>query len=176
MSQSVPISLELLRSAFALAEERLRGEWNRVITQAITCDEPGRNIQWERALDKLIASIFSESFPNCSIHRNKKQFARIDICAVCDEQVTVAIECKGMVSNSHSDDLLRDSLDVHGIRTKLYRDKRSLNSVEEDIGKLPRKVASLEAGPHFEIFVPVIYELYRQGGQNEWHTVRVNPM
>ena len=154
----------------ALAEERLRGEWNTAITQAITCDEPRRNIQWERSLDKLIESAFSESFPNCSIHRSKRKFQSIDICMVCDGQVTAAIECKGMVSNSHANDLLRNSLDVHGIQTKLHSDKRSSNSVEEDIRKLPGKLETLEAGPHFEIFVPIIYELYRRGGQAEWRT------
>ena len=169
MTSSMPVSEEMLQNAFALAEEKLRSDdWNTAIAKTITDDAPGRNIQWERSADELIESAFIEFFPECSVYRNKQRFKQIDVCMICDGRVAVAIECKGMVSNSHTKDSFGDSLNVHGIWTKLHRDKRSSNSIEEDIEKLPAKLATLKAGPHFQIFVPIIYELYRKGGRNEW--------
>ena len=70
-------------------------------------------------------------------------------------RIVSGIECKGMVSNSHRSDGLKDSLDVWGIK------RRKLSLVEADIEGIGDKIKS--ASPHWEIFVPIVYEIYRQG-------------
>lgn len=165
-----PIHIELrhsLKDAFDLAKEKLRGdEWNRRITEEVANDSPNRNVRWERSLDNLFEEALSEQFSSCHVcpqwqRSNRRNSTRIDLCVVCDGQVTVAIECKGMVANSVAGESNRmTSLSVHGITNKL-------DDVEKDIRGIRRKLGRHWSKSHFEVFVPVIYELYRPGSGNE---------
>ena len=103
----------------------------------------------------------------------RREYNRIDICALTDDGIVAAIETKGTVANSHAGDMNRISIDVHGVRTKLYPDARDQNSVQMDIAEITGKVPTGMDCPRFEIFIPVIYELYREGGSRaDWFSER----
>jgi len=39
----------------------------------------------------------------------------------------------------------------------------------KDVNKIESKISKVGAAvPHWEIFVPIVYELYRSGGEEEW--------
>lgn len=147
------ISIRKLKEAFSLAEEMLRGESNHFVTRGIT-NERG-SVSYEGLLNQLYVSALSSVFPNYVVER---EHSDIDICVLDDKQVVTAIECKGMVSNARSRDLpITMPLEVHGIRT------RKLGSVGEDIDGLGEKLLKTEKViPHYEVFVPVVYEIYRR--------------
>ena len=84
-------------------------------------------------MNAIFVQGLSSAFSMCSAHREFNRPNGIDIALVNGDGVVVAIETKGMVSNSHRGDRNRISIDVHGVRTKLYRDKRDNNSIESDI-------------------------------------------
>ena len=164
---TAPISEELLKMAFAEAEYRIRGSANNDLTQKIT-NEVGR-VQYEGSLNAIIHSALSDVVSDCTAHL---EFEKIDISVIRENFIVVAIESKGMVANSHSRDKNRVSIDLHGIRTKLYPDRRNLNRrtgkhncVQADIIEISEKVPPAMQSPRFEIFVPVVYELYRDGGR-----------
>ena len=160
MASRIRISAKALKKAFRLAEETLKGERNRSITEAVVNDTL-RSIRWEKSLDGLFITTFSDVFPEYEIGTKH----RIDICMSYDGQVSGAIECKGMVSNSHRPDRFKDSLDVQGIRGKLSpRNERNKNSIETDIERLETKMPSVLS--HWEIFVPIVYEIYRNGAND----------
>ncbi len=165
-TSSIPISEELLKHAFKLAEERLRGQSNYEITKNIT-NEVGP-VKYEGSLNSIICSSLSDTLKGCSV---LQEYELIDICVIHDNAVVAAIESKGMVANSFRKDKNRVSIDLHGIRTKLYPDRRNLNKttgihncVQTDISNISEKIPNDMKSPRFEIFVPVIYELYRRGG------------
>ena len=164
VNSQVSVSLELLQSAFGLAEDRLRGEANRLITQKVTSE--AKTVRYEGSLNAVLQSALSDTFSRCSV---KREYNKIDICMIHQEGIVAAIESKGMVANSHSSDRNRISIDLHGIRTKLYPDRRSSNSVQADISEISGKIPIGMECPRFEIFVPVVYELYRDGGSRaDW--------
>lgn len=168
MTSSIPVSEELLRETFALAESRLIGDDNCTVTQRITNE--AKRVQYEGSLNAILLSALSDILPECSVSR---EYNKIDIAGIHDNGVVVAIESKGTVANSHSSDRNRISLDVHGVRTKLYPDKRDTNSVQTDIAEISSKIPVGMKCSRFEIFVPVIYELYREGGdQSDWFSER----
>ena len=146
------ISMDSLRETFSLAEEMLRGESNHFVTRGIT-NESG-SVRYEGLLNQLYVSALSIVFPGYEVER---EHSDIDICVLDEGQVVTAIECKGMVSNARSRDLpITRPLEVHGIRT------RKLGSVGEDIDGLEKKLLKTEKIPHYEVFVPVVYEIYRR--------------
>ena len=168
MSSLPPISEALLKDAFALTERRLTGSDNRRVTEKITNEV--RRVQYEGSLNSILRSTLSDTLPRCSVRR---EYNKIDICAVTDDGIVAAIETKGTVANSHAGDMNRISIDVHGVRTKLYPDARDQNSVQKDIADIASKIPVSMECPRFEIFIPVIYELYREGGsQAEWFSER----
>ncbi|MXX53367.1 MAG: hypothetical protein F4Z35_05370 [Dehalococcoidia bacterium] len=124
MTTLPPISKELMKSAFTLAESRLREDENYRVTHKIA-DEVKR-VQYEGSLNSILRSALSETLPGCAVRR---EYNKIDICAITDDGIVAAIETKGMVANSHTGDKNRISIDVHGVRTKLYPDPRDANSV-----------------------------------------------
>ena len=146
-----PISMDSLREAFSLAEEMLKGDWNRTIAQSIVNDTL-RSIQWENSIRVLFASVLSEEFPDCGVQESNRD---LDIKITHEGRIVSGIECKGMVSNSHRSDGFKDSLDVWGIK------RRKLSLVEADIEGIEDKIKS--ASPHWEVFVPIVYEIYRKG-------------
>lgn len=165
-TSSIPISEELLKNAFKLAEERLRGQSNYEITKNVT-NEVG-HVKYEGSLNAIICSSLSDILKDCSV---LKEYEMIDICVIHDNAVVAAIESKGMVANSLRKDKNRASIDLHGIRTKLYPDSRNRNEttgihncMQTDIINISEKIPNDMKAPRFEIFVPVIYELYRTGG------------
>ena len=124
-------------------------------------------------MNAIFVQGLSSAFSMCSAHREFNRPNGIDIALVNGDGVVVAIETKGMVSNSHRGDRNRISIDVHGVRTKLYRDKRDNNSIESDIADSAGKIPIEMVCPRFELFVPVVYELYRQGGtESDWFAER----
>ena len=153
-----PIGIDSLRDAFSLSEDMLKGERNRSITKSIVNDML-RSIQWEKSLDRLFISTLSDVFPEYDVRPKHS----IDICLASGGQIVGAIECKGMVSNSHSSDSFRDSLDVWGVgKAKLDPDNPKKNSVRTDIENIREKMPDAFAA-HWEIFVPIVYEVYRDG-------------
>ena len=163
---TAPISEELLKMAFSEAEARIRGSANHELTKKVT-NEVGR-VQYEGSLNAIIHSVLSDVVSDCTA---RLEFEKIDISVIHENSIVVAIESKGMVANSHSSDENRISIDLHGIRTKLYPDRRNLNRrtgkhncVQADIVEISEKVPPAMQSPHFEVFVPVVYELYRNGG------------
>ena len=168
MTSTIPVSEDLLRSAFALAEKRLKGPDNHNVTQRITNET--KVVRYEGSLNSILVSALSDTLPECSV---KKEYRKIDICAIYGDDIVVALESKGMVANSHSSDQNRISLDLHGIRTKLYPDARARNSVQTDIAGVSGKIPQGMNCSRFELFVPVIYELYREGGdRSDWFAER----
>ena len=152
-----------------MADERLRGTANAEVMKAITNDV--RPAKYEGSLNRIIHSALSEMFEGCSVYSagNPRELGKIDVCVVHDDGVVVAIESKGMVANSHRSDEHRMSIDLHGIRTKLYPDKRDQNSIQTDIAEISGKIPNSMKCPRFEVFVPIIYELYRKGGKySDW--------
>ena len=160
-SQPDPL-LRLLRDAFVLAEDRLRGEENRAITQAITNE--AKNVQYEASLNGVLRSALSDTFSGCSV---RLDYNNVDICVIRDFSIVASVESKGMVANSLSREDNRSPLDLHGINTKLNRDARDENSVQKDIAEITRKIPDHLQRPLFELFVPVIYELYRSGAVSD---------
>ena len=168
MTSLPPISGALLKDAFALTERRLTGGDNLRIARRIT-NEVGR-VQYEGSLNSILLSALSDTLPRCSVRR---EYNKIDICAVMDDGIVAAIETKGTVANSHAGDMNRNSIDVHGVRTKLCPDARDQNSVQTDIAEIAGKIPRGMECPRFEIFIPVVYELYREGGSRaEWFSER----
>ena len=168
MTSLTPISEALLKDAFALTESRLTGDDNLRITKRIT-NEVSR-VQYEGSLNTILLSALSDTLPGCLVRR---EYNKIDICAVTDDGIVATIETKGTVANSHAGDMNRISIDVHGVRTKLYPDARDENSVQTDIAKVAGKIPTGMECPRFEIFIPVIYELYREGGSHvDWFSER----
>ena len=168
MTSLPPISEALLEDAFALTECRMAGGDNLRITKRIT-NEVNR-VQYEGSLNSILISALSDTLPGCSVRR---EYNKIDISVVTDDGIVAAIETKGAVANSHAGDMNRISIDVHGVRTKLYPDARDENSVQSDIDKIAGKIPAELECPRFEIFIPVIYELYREGGSRaDWFSER----
>ena len=165
-----------LRKAFTLVEERLSGDSNTEIMKAIANDT--QQAKYEAPLNRIIHSALSEVFEGCSVWSSgrPKELNKIDTSVVQNNDVVVAIESKGTVANSHGSDRHRSAIDLHGIRTKLYPDKRNFNKrtgkyncVQTDIAEISEKIPKSMECPRFEVFVPVIYELYREGGNySEW--------
>ena len=166
MNATRSISIQNLKKAFSLAEKNLRGNENRAISASITNED--FNVRYEDSVNGVFVSALSNIFTDCRVD---SELNNIDISIDQDGQLVAAIESKGMVSNAHSRDRLKDSLDVHGIRTKLNSDSRSKNSVENDIAEIQNKLPSASE-PHFEIFIPIIYELYRGSAEEEWTSER----
>lgn len=154
-------SMEMLKKAFSLAEKRLSGEKNRSITEVIT-NEVGK-VPGEKIVNDVIAGALCDVFPRS--FAVKREHKRIDIGLMNEDgEIVVAIEGKMMVSNSTSrNPTIKDSIDVDGIKEKLNGDK---NSVKKDINNIHKKIGKLVV--RYEIFVPIVYELYRTGGESEW--------
>ena len=168
MTSSIPVSEYLLRSAFGVAEEQLRGNQNYTLTKKIT-NEVGR-VYYEHSMDAIFVSTLRKTFPMCSVRR---EFNGIDIGVIHEDSIVTAIETKAMVANSHASDMNRISIDLHGIRTKLYPDKRASNSIQTDIAGISSKIPLGMDCPRFELFIPVVYELYRGGGsESDWFAER----
>ncbi|MXY43258.1 MAG: hypothetical protein F4Y50_04245 [Dehalococcoidia bacterium] len=162
-----------LRNVFMLAEERLRGDSNDEVMEAIAND--ARRASYEGSLNRIIHLALSEVFEDCYIYSagQPRELHSIDICVVQNNDVVAAIESKGTVANSHNSDIHRSAIDLHGIRTKLWHDKRSQNSIQNDIKDISQKIPQSMSSPRFEVFVPIIYELYREGGNpSVWFSER----
>ena len=168
MTSSIPISEELLRKAFTLAENRLRGDSNRGVTERITNE--AKRVQYEGSLNAILLSALSDTLPECSVSR---EYNKIDIAGIHSNGVVLAMESKAMVANSHSSDKNRISIDLFGIRMKLYPLRHDQNSIHTDMEGISDKIPAGMECSRFEIFVPVIYELYREGGnQSDWFSER----
>lgn len=157
-TERVPV----LRDTFQAAEAELRGGGNDAVARVIA-DEAG-SVRYENVLDVVFEGALKAQGLEA-----KRPYKRIDIAVRDAGKIVVAIECKGMVANSHSTTGDRAPLDVHGIRTKLEPSARSRNCVLTDMQGLANKIPPNQRGPHLQVFVPVAYELYRQGGRDEWH-------
>ena len=174
MSLPIPVSEDDLRTAFRLAEQRLRGAENRTIAKRIAAE--ATKVSYEKSLDVIFASALADILPNCSVHCDRPAFNRLDICVVYNNFVVIAVESKGIVSNSHSGDGYSNSLDLKSIRTKLCPDARNLNKktgkhncLRTDIAEISGKIPAEMNGPRYEVFIPVVYELYRDGGrESDW--------
>ena len=158
MPPPIPISEELLKSAFVLAENRLMGEDNLTITKGITNEVS--NVSYEKTLNDILRTALSAIFPSYSVCR---EYNRVDICIISENSIITAIESKGMVANSFRNDKNESALDLHGIRDKLQPSTLAKNSVRKDISRISAKIPSNKEGQRFEIFIPIVYELYREG-------------
>ena len=168
MSSLPPITEALLKDALTLTEIRLAGDDNLAVTRKVTNET--RRVQYEGSLNSILISALSDTLAGCSV---RSEYNKIDICALTDDGIVAAIETKGTVANSHAGDMNRVSIDVHGVRTKLYPDARDQNSVQTDIAEIASKIPTGMDCPRFEIFIPVIYELYREGGSRaDWFSER----
>ena len=157
------ISMRQLKSAFALAEKRAKNRQNRYITRAITNDVcPLAAL--EGSVNAVIARALHDTFRDrfvvgMEVGRKRK----IDVCLLDEGNVIVALEGKGMVSNSTKKKKPPiDALDVRGIQGKLEKVKADVDGIG---GKLNETGALVS---HYEIFVPIVYEFYRAGGEDEW--------
>ncbi len=162
-----------LGRAFTLVEERLRGDSNDEVMRAVSNDT--RRADYEGSLNRIIHSALSDEFGDFSVYSagQPRELYGIDICVVQNNDVVAAIESKGTVANSHKSDSHGSAIDLHGIRTKLWQDKRSQNSIQNDIKDLSKKLPKSMNCPRFEVFLPVIYELYREGGNpSVWYSER----
>ncbi len=150
-----------LGRAFTLVEERLKGDSNDEVMRAVSNDT--RRADYEGSLNRIIHSALSDVFEDFSVYSagQPRELYGIDICVVQNNDVVAAIESKGTVANSHNSDSHGSAIDLHGIRTKLWQDKRSQNSIQNDIKYLSKKIPKSMNCPRFEVFLPVIYELYR---------------
>ncbi len=159
MDTTDPVSMEMLKKAFSLAEKLLRCEdENRCITTKIS-NEVGK-VPGEKIVNDVIAGALRDVFPCLDV---KMEHKRIDICLMNgDREIIASVEGKMMVSNS-TKYAIKNSIDVQGIDVKLNSDK---NSVKKDINNMHKKIGKLV--DHYEIFVPIVYELYRTGGESEW--------
>ena len=165
MSVRRTVSATRLGSAFRLAEDILRrsGEENRRVAREIT-DERKRRIEWEGQLNQVFKSAFESEFSTPSYDVKLEDFERIDICLTRNGQIIAAIESKGMVSDDHTKRPPAFATSVGGIKRKLNK------MVQADIDGIDEKLQRTGAvGSHYQIFIPIIYELYRQGGEHEWH-------
>ncbi len=158
------VSIDSLKVAFSLAEEQLRGEMNRSIAESIV-NEKGR-VQYEDLLDKLYVSAFKNVFPNHDVRKGKRGRPDLDIWLTYERQVVTAIECKGIVSNAGENDVFSNSLDVTGIRNKIWPNQWIKNTLTSDIEGIKDKIPNGAAYPIFEIFVPGVYEIYREGASH----------
>ncbi|MYB57020.1 MAG: hypothetical protein F4X51_11565 [Gemmatimonadetes bacterium] len=166
MDRTDPVSMEMLKKAFSLAEKRLSEKKNRSITEVIT-NEVSSIGGHEGLVNAVIARALYDVFP-CRL-AIKTEHKRIDICLMNeDREIVVAVEGKMMVSNS-TKCAIKNSIDVQGIDVKL---NSVTNSVKKDINNIHKKIGKLV--DRYEIFVPIVYELYRTGGENEW-TKRKKP-
>ncbi len=167
------VSEDSMRNVFALVAQRLRGDSNVEVMRAVADDT--RRANYEGSVNRIIHSVLSDVFEDCHVYSAGKpsELHGIDICVVQNNDVIAAIESKGTVANSHSSDNHTSAIDLHGIRTKLWQDKRSPNSIQNDIKEISQKIPKSMGCPRFEVFVPVIYELYREGGNpSDWFSER----
>ncbi len=167
------VSEDSIRNAFSLVDKRLKGDSNVEIMRAIAND--ARRASYEGSLNRIVHSALSDVIEDCYVYSagQPRELHNIDICVVQSNDVVVAIESKGTVANSHSSDYHTSAIDLHGIRTKLWQDKRSPNSIQNDIKDISQKIPKSESCPRFEVFVPIIYELYREGGSpSVWFSER----
>ena len=155
MDPTDEVSREMLKKAFSLAEKLLRCEdKNRYITAKIT-NEVGR-VPGEKLVNDVIAEALRDVFPRLDV---KREHRLIDIGLMNEDgEIVAAVEGKMMVSNSRTC-AIENSIDVQGIYVKLNSVKKDINNIHKKIGK---------SVDHYEIFVPIVYELYRSGGKNEW--------
>ena len=87
---------------------------------------------------------------------------KIDICLLNKGSVILALEGKWMVSNStRKGSPPADALDVSGIKNKLQKVMKDITDIGDKIDRTGIVV------PHYEIFVPIVCELYRTGGESE---------
>ena len=116
----------------------------------------------EGLVNAVIARALYDVFSSLDV---KTEHKRIDIGLMNEDgEIVVAVEGKMMVSNSNSRKCaIKNSIDVQGIYVKLNSDK---NSVKKDINNIHKKIG--KSIDHYEIFVPIVYELYRTGGESEW--------
>ena len=99
MDTTDPVSMEMLKKAFSLAEKRLSGEKNRFITEVITNEIV--NVPGEKIVNDVIAGALCDVFPRS--FAVKREHKRIDIGLMNEDgEIVVAIEGKMMVSNSTS--------------------------------------------------------------------------
>ncbi|MDE2686680.1 MAG: hypothetical protein OXI16_04170 [Chloroflexota bacterium] len=159
MATRKQISMDSLEEVFSLAEELLKGDWNRTIAQSIV-NEKGR-VQYEKSLYKLYMSALTSIFPDCEIRPKH----RIDICVTNAGRVVAAIECKGMVSNAAENDVFDNSLHVTGIRNKIWPNPWIKTTLTSDIEGIKDKIPYGAANPTLEIFIPCVYEIYRKGAK-----------
>ena len=164
MDTTDPVSMEMLKKAFSLAEKLLRCEdKNRYITAKMT-NEVGK-VPGEKIVNDVIAGALRDVFPSLDVkmeYSGNKGKKRIDIGIMNKEKkLVVAVEGKMMISNTTKDDI-ENSIDVQGIEVKL-------KGVKKDIADIAEKIRQGKVAPHcYEIFVPIVYELYRTGGASEW--------
>ena len=147
----MPVTRLQLKAALERAEQSIRKNHNDAIAKTVA-DEAG-NVSYEGILDRVIAEALRKVLVG---HTVRRQLKRIDVTATKNGVVTVAVECKGMVSNSHKEHAER-ATDIFGINAKL-------KAVRKDMTHAPRKIPGDMHGPRWEVFIPVIYELYRSGG------------
>ena len=155
------ISMRALKEAFRLAEETLTGERNRFITKVIT-NEVSSIGGYEGLVNAVIARALHDTFLQRFVV--KTEVKGIDVCLLHKGNVIVALEGKGMVSDSHTRRPPAFATSVGGIKTKLNK------SVQADIDRIDKRLERTgTVDSHYQIFIPIIYELYRQGGEREWH-------
>ena len=155
-----PISMDSMKEAFSLAEERLKGESNRSVTESITNENPP--VQYEDLLDKLYVSALKNIFPNHDVRKGKRGRSDLDIWLTYEGQIVTAIECKGIVSNAGKNDVFSNSLDVTGIRNTIWPNRWIKTTLTSDIEGIKDKIPYGAANPTLEIFVPGVYEIYRE--------------
>lgn len=156
MDTTGPVSMEMLKKAFSLAEKRLIDKKNRFITEVIT-NEVSSIGGHEGLVNAVIARALYDMFRRRLIV--KTEHKRIDIGLMNEDgEIVAAVEGKMMVSNSRKC-AIKNSIDVQGIDVKL-------NSVKKDITNIHNKIG--KSVDHYEIFVTIVYELYRTGGESEW--------
>ena len=159
MATRKQISYKSLKRAFASAERMIADDRNHFITKVVTNEVSSLGV-YEPLINAVIArALYEELSPRFVV---ETEVNRIDICAMDNSRsIVIAIESKGMVSNStNGRGYPANSLDVHGIKT------RKLSEVEKDINGLENKVIKNRlVVSHHEIVVPIVYELYRSGGE-----------
>ena len=163
MDTTGPVSMEMLKKAFSLAEKRLNDKKNRFITEVITNEVS--IVAQEGLVNAVIARALHDEFPCLDVkieYSGNKGKKRIDIGLMNKEKkLVVAVEGKMMVSNSRKY-AIKNSIDVYGIKDKL-------KGVKNDISDIGEKIQQGKVAPHcYEIFVPIVSEFYRTGGESEW--------